>query len=300
MKYNKLLYLLFAGAILLVISCNNQKQKGSDGDGFTYSDEIEISNIEITKSFIYAFPSPGDLLQRIGEENLTYRKDILHAPAEAEKYVTSKEKALNLGIYVADLAYTAMFSRSSEAIEYLEVVQSLSQDVHISTSAFESLLDRAKENIGNSDSLIEISNDLFFQLVEFLEISGQQNTIALVSSGAYIESMNIAFQSVDKFDPDNEIIKQIAELKYPLRNLLDHAESVSEDPNVQSILKYIKELNKTFNELAKESSKGEVKHNEPGTISITGGGGDVLHEEGFNSLMIMIGDIRNFIVNVED
>lgn len=180
------------------------------------------------------------------------------------------------------------------------MVQKLSQEIHISTSAYESLIERARENIGNADSLIDISNDMFFQMVEFLEISGQENSIALVSSGAYIESMHIAFQSVEQFSSDNEIIKQITELKYPLRNLLDHAETVSEDSNVKSILRYIKELNNTFNELAEKSSEGEVIRDEPGVISLTGGSVDLMDEKGFNALKEKVEEIRNYIVKSQD
>lgn len=300
MNYRKLLFILTIGAILFTFSCNRQQKKGSYQEGFRYSNETVLADIEITKSFIYAFPSPGDLLHQIGEAHLIYQKDILHSPSEAENYITTREKALNLGIYVTDLAYAAMFSHSSDAIDYLEVVQKLSQEIHISTSAYESLIERARENIGNADSLIDISNDMFFQMVEFLEISGQENSIALVSSGAYIESMHIAFQSVEQFSSDNEIIKQITELKYPLRNLLDHAETVSEDSNVKSILRYIKELNNTFNELAEKSSEGEVIRDEPGVISLTGGSVDLMDEKGFNALKEKVEEIRNYIVKSQD
>lgn len=298
MNYRKLLYLIFVGAILVIVSCNNQQKKKAEQDGFRYAEENEKSAIEVTKSFIYAFPSPGDLLERIGDAGLTYQNGLMNSPSSAISYISSKEQALNLGVYVTDLAYSAMFSRSSEAVDYLEVVRSLSDEVHISNSAFESLIDRARENIGDTDSLIDISNEVFFQMVEYLESSGMQNTIALVSAGAYVESMHIAIESAENYGEDSEIFKQIAELKYPLKNLLDHAETVSDDPNVQSVLQYIRELNKTFSELEKEAGGSEVKKDEPGVLTLTGGGEDILDAENFDILRSKVREIRNYIIKI--
>lgn len=298
MKYRRLLYLIFAGAILTIVSCNNQQNKGVDKEGFKYDEKREISDIGVTKSFIYAFPSPGDLLDRIGDAGLSFHKELMNSPSSAENYITSKDQALNLGIYVTDLAYAAMFSRSSEAVDYLEVVQSLSKKVHISNSAFESLVDRARDNIGDTDSLIDISNEVFFQMLEYLENSGKANTIALVSAGAYIESMHIAMETAESHGEDSEIFKQITELKYPMKNLLDHAETVSDDPNVQSILQYIRDLNKTFSELEQEAGVSEVSHDEPGVITLSGGGEDILDEKHFNALRTKVAEIRKYIVNI--
>ena len=112
------------------------------------------------------------------------------------------------------------------------------------------------------------------------------------------ESMHIAFQSVDQYSEDSKIIKQIAELKYPLKNLLDHAETVSDDPNAQSILKYIRELNSIFNELEAQAGGAEVKNDEPGVISLIGGSDDKMDEENFNILKNKINEVRNFIIDI--
>jgi len=298
MKHLKIIFALTIGIIMALTACKNQQKNESGSEGFEFDDETVMSNMEVTKSFIYAFPSPGDLLARFDEADLVFNEALMNSPDVGNKYITSKDKALNLGIYITDMAYVAKFSRSSEAVKYLDVIQSLSEDIGISTSAFESLIERAKSNIGETDSLLVISSDMFFQLVEFLESSGKENTIALVSSGAYIESMHIAFQSVDQYSEDSKIIEQIAELKYPLKNLLDHAETVSDDPNVQSILKYIRELNSIFNELEAQAGGTEVKNEEPGVISLIGGSDDKMDEENFNILKKKINEVRNFIIDI--
>ncbi len=170
----------------------------------------------------------------------------------------------------------------------------LSGELNVSSNTFESLIERAKNNIGDRDSLVTLSNEVFLNMVEFLESSGQENTIAVISCGAYIESMYLALNSVDEYNEYNPIIRQIAEFKYPMENLLSHAETVSDDPNVQSIIKYINELNGIFSELEAKSSK--VSKTAPGVISLTGGSAPELNRENFDLMKEKVISIRGLIV----
>jgi hypothetical protein len=297
MKYYKLLILFLFGGFLIIISCNSQQKKGSDSEGFKYTDEELKSNLELTKSFVYTFPSPGDLLKRINETGLIFNAELMNPATSSSNYITSKEKALNLGIYITDMAYAAMFSRTLEAVSYLSVIQSLSSDINISTSTFEPQITRAKNNIGNKDSLLVISNEVFFQMVEYLEYSGKENNIALVSYGAYIESLYISINSVGTYSENSELISLITDLRFPLKNVLDHAEKFSDDPNVKSILKSVIELDSTFSMLEKGAGASEVTVDESGVITVIDSSEDTMDEESFNALKRKVEEIRNYIVN---
>lgn len=279
-------------AILLVSGCNNPQKKANDG--FKFEDEVKQTDIEITKSFIYLFPSPGEILDRFQEAQLKFNPDVLHDPTREDTYITSKDKALNLGVYLTDLAYASLFDRSSVSVNYLDAIQNLSSDLSISSSVFETLIDRARDNMSNRDSLVDISNEVFYNMIDFLENSGQENTVALVSCGAYVESMYIALSSVETYNENDPIIEQITELKYPMENLLSHAESVSDDPNVQSILTYIRQLDEVFSELESESSKATVT--EPGVITFSGGSAPDLTEDNFDAMKRKVLSIRELII----
>lgn len=284
--------LVITSCLAIAFACNNPKKQS--GQGFAFEGDVKQTDIEITKSFIYLFPAPGEILNRFYEADLTFNTDLLHDANKVDTYLTSKDKGLNLGIYLTDMAYAAIFSRSSDAVNYLDVVRKLSSELNVSTSTFEALIDRAKKNVGVNDSLVDISNEVFFNMVEFLESSGMESTIAVISSGAYVESMYLALNSVDNYDKNNPIIQQIAELKYPMENLLGHIETVSDDPNVQSILKFINELNDIFKEL--ESKSGTAVKSEPGVISFSGGSSPDLNEENFQEMKATVIEIRNNIV----
>lgn len=291
MKIFKILWILLFFA-LVISGCKNQQKKIDEG--FRFDEGQQLKEIEITKSFIYLFPAPGEVLDRFYEADLQYLSDFLHDPAQADAYLTARDQALNLGVYLSDMAYSALFSRNSEATEYLDVIRDLSGDLNVSTSVFETLTERAKNNIANRDSLLAISNEAYFEMMEFLENSGEETTLAVITAGAYIEAMYLAINAVEEFSEDDPVITQIAEMKYPLENLMGMTGQESEDPHVQSILEFMKELEGIFGKLEKEAVTSEVV--EPGVINLTGGDLPDLNEQNFDEVKQKVIMIREQIV----
>lgn len=288
------LKILFLTSVLLLImtGCVNREKKTDKG--FAFNQEQVAQDIQNAKSMIYLFPSPGDILTRFYDADLEYNGELLHDPNMASGYTSSRDKALNLGVYISDLAYSALFSRNTSATGYMEVVRKLSNGLDISSVAFESLIDRLGANIGNNDSLIAIGNDAFYSVIEYLESSGRENTIALITTGAYIESMYIALYSIGEYSENDPILRQISELKYPLENLLNQSETVSGDLAVESILEYTRKLNDIFSKLQAESL--DVTVDEPGVITLSGGAVPDITAENFDAIKRNVMSTRSFIV----
>lgn len=284
---------------MILVSCNTQKKKEStdDPEGFQYA-EMK-SQQEAMEELIYAFPSPGDMLGRFDELGMTYRKELLNPASSAQHYISSKAKAMNLGVYIADLAFLVMFSRISESADYLEATMMLSSDLNISNQEFEFLIEGAKNNMNNRDSIVAFSNELFYSIVEFFENNQQNKVIALIASGAYIEAMHIVFQSVNEYSPDNELIRQLTELQYPMKNLLDHAKKVTDDPDVDEIIEEISSIMDTFNQLETMEGETKITQDEPGVISLTGSDREEMDERSFNELKRKVEDFRTSIVKIQ-
>ena len=288
--------ILFLSCMLIfTTACKNQQAKKDGGFEFN-SENLKKSDIEVTKSFIYMFPSPGVLLERFHESDLMYFPGLMNDPANSDTYLSSRDKGLNLGVYITDMAYAAIFERSSESVAYIDEIKKLSTELNVSTSIFEGLIDRAKENVGNNDSLVAISNEVFYNMIQFLEESGKESTIAIISCGAYIEAMYMVLHSVDEYDAENPVIQSITEMKYPMENLLGHTESNSDDPSVQSILNYVKELSALFAELDEESSS--VTKSEPGVLTFSGGTPPELSEDNYSEMKALVNRIRESITLV--
>jgi len=296
MKRVKYIIWVFSGILFLLSACKNNQGNEQNMEQFKYADEDAMTSIEVTKSFVFLFPSPGEVLERFYEADISYMGELLHPSRQSDKYLTSKDKALNLGVYISDMAYSAMFSRTNETVDYLKTIQRLSSEIDISNNVFESLIERAEGSIGDRDSMVVIGNEVFYNMVEFLETGGKEHTVAVISCGAYVEAMYLALNSVDEFNEDDPVIKQIAELKYPMENLKNQAESVSNDPGMESIVNYLNMLDEVFQELQKESMETTAKQTGKGTLTLSGGPEIELNEDNFSDLKSRVFEIRESIV----
>jgi hypothetical protein len=293
----KIVWLINLTALLLwVTSCTNVQTKNNDKQDGTDSDTSDAT-IKYYASVVFLLPSPGDILERFYGASIKYNPAILNSPDNKDKYIGSKAQSLNLGVYITDMAYSALFERSAETIIYLEVIQSLSTESGISSNIFESLLTRSKANAGKIDSLISISDEAFSNMLEFLESGGKENTIALISAGSYIESLNIALQSIPKYSKDDEMLKLLADMKYPMDNLLEKAKSAKLSETDNSIINYLNQISIIFNELETRSSKTVVSEKKAGEISISGGEQVIMNEAEFNTLKSRVSEIRKNIVS---
>ena len=301
MKMKKLIYypLLLFMSLLLLYSCaepNNKNDKSTQNEPVDMTRENEVDLSDEDESIIYLFPSPGEVLERFYNSDMNYTPDLLNPVSNKDKYLTTRAKALNLGIYLTDFAYLTVFERHQEAIDYLEALNTMSKQVNISAGLYESLVHRTENNLGNRDSLLSISRDMFFSILQFLEEGEMHSTIALVSAGSYIEAMHIALQSVEEFKENDPILKNISELSYPMQNLLHKAKSSSNDPHIKSILVYLLEINEVFEELESVSEDSDVLKNQDNELSIVGGKEFEMNEENFNKLKAMIAEIRENII----
>jgi hypothetical protein len=288
--------MIAAGFIFSLVTCTNTQTKDKNNQQGNDSGYNEMTSDD-EEAVFYLLPSPGEILLRFYTADIEYQPEHLNSPDNRDKYIGSKAQSQNLGVYITDMAYSALFERSTETVSYLEAIQSMSSELGISSNIFESLLTRSKANAGQLDSLLNISNEAFTNMIEFLETGGKELTIAQVSAGAYIESLNIALNSVDKYEEGNEMIELLLEMKFPMDNLLEQAKAASETEKDKAILIYLNEISLLFNELDNKGAETSVTQTQPGVVTIKGGDEITMNETNFNTLKEKVSEIRKNIVN---
>ncbi|MEA1898595.1 MAG: hypothetical protein U9N53_13125 [Bacteroidota bacterium] len=299
MKIKLVTFACIIGIIIIFPGCKFDKtgeDKSAPAEDILTLDDLE-GEPEILEDILFLFPSPGEIVDGFFNSELEYKPGLVNSVENLDSYLGSRSQALNLGIYVADLAYLAKFEISGESVDYLEAVQSLSTQVGISTEIFESLLERAKANINNPDTILAISNEAFYKMFTFLETSKKESTLAIISTGAYIESLYLVLETKSEFAENDAVFEQITEMKYPFDNLLSRAREHKDDKNVESICKYLNAINQTFDSLSKEETETIVTRNE-GQLTIGGGTKFILTEEYFNKLKSTIHSFRTEITSI--
>ena len=84
------------------------------------NDEVEANEGE--KIVYYGTPSLVEVASLMKSTGVVFTGEMMNDLNEASNYNEQHIKALNLGVYGADLTYSAMFDHTQEAINYLKLV----------------------------------------------------------------------------------------------------------------------------------------------------------------------------------
>jgi hypothetical protein len=293
-----LVIIFFLMALSSVPACKSDKSGSSVHQEIDEQEASEIADrIEQVKKVYHLCPSPAEMLSVINVSDMEYDGSILNPTGNVDHYFDSRSQTLNLGVYVTDLAYTALFGRHDETIDYLEIVQQVSEQVRVTGAINEGLISRAKDNVEYLDSLFAISNEAFINMLSFCEKNKRPNTIMLFSAGAFIESIYLAVNMVDSYDASDYLVTHLAEQKYALDNLITSAESLSEDPNVASVLNDMQPLISMYGKIGTSTGGTTIKKEGENKLIIGGGSKISLSEENFNQLKAVVLEIRDNIVS---
>jgi hypothetical protein len=283
-------FFIIAGLVFFIYGC-----KGGGNGSENNSDTIIDSNDVITEENLtfYLIPSPKDMFAFTNDEKLSFSPQVLNAPGNADKYIDTKSRELGFGIYSADLAYTAAFSKTAEAANYLKIVRDLSDKIGISTVFDESLVNRFDNIQENKDSLMKVTNDTYYDIVRFLEDNERKSTLALISTGGWLESLYIVSNIVGQYSPENKTIQLVADQKLIFENLMLYLNQNKNDDNIKSVIAELQPIKAIYDQLKEEKTEsGNSKPKNKGYI-VGGGSKIVISKEQFEKLKETIGTVRN-------
>lgn len=253
---------LFAGATLL--SCGNGGKDNSEK-----SDNPEQIQEDTTKTVsngvlniggeLFSIPSPMQTAMLIQGTGAQFDKSILNTKDNMNQYGTDFSKALNLGIFGADLGYVSMYNKSQEALSYLAAVKKLSDDLGLAGAFDNQTMERFKGNLANKDSLMVLvgvayrAGDAFLKKYDKLDISG------LILTGGWIESLNFSL-SVYKTKPNEDIKKRVADQKQALSSVVKLLSQFEAKIGFGDLVNDLRDLNKIY-----ESVKFNYVYEKPET-----------------------------------
>lgn len=239
---------LFFVVIGLLISCNsrsNQREleqaieSGSD----SFEETHEGSNM------VYKIPTPLELFLFLQESEADYMSDALHHPLKYRDYYDSYSRALNFGIYTADLAYATVYGNNQDALLYFRSAKELAIVLGLNEGYGNDIANRIDDNLQNIDSLIYIAADSYALSVQYLEDQGSIDMLCLILSGGWVEALYLSTHSVPVYDINSPIIERIVDQQLLLDNLLLYLEPYQESENVARVSLQLMELQEEFDVL---------------------------------------------------
>ncbi len=226
---------------LMVSSCGGRQDRESravteDRD----RTEAAIRTIEGLED--YPIPTSVEVVEMLQRAGAAYVLGISNPVANVDRYFTENSKALNLGVYGADLSYAATYEMHQEIRRYLQVCKQLIDELNISTTFNQTLVERVERNLDNKDSLINIVSESVYDTYMFLTEQRRDDLALLVMTGSWIEGMYLTAQLSIGARDNTEITDIILEQDEPLEKLLELLDEHEDDPFIYGFYQDLEEI----------------------------------------------------------
>lgn len=282
-------HLFLGAALMLLTACGGEEKKSVDND----AEEVKTTEAIID----YNIPSPSDQFKLIAEMGVDKNTKIMHNPNDADKYTNSAQKALNFGVYTADVAYLTAFDETDQYLSYFGKLEKLGNDIGVAQVFGTELGELAKKWDGNADSLFRLSDKTYNQTFRRLIEIDKGSELSLMLVGGWIESMHLMIGSSKGFGKSPKLDQAIADQKVVAENLKEFLVSYKDDAEVAKYSASISEIIRIFDGLACSSGETTVGNNN-GKLTFSGGSQCKLTERCFKELSAKIEQIRSQIISI--
>lgn len=213
-------------------ACQNPQTTGSDEQDTDIIKREVILSPE-SQDLLNRLPTPLELTRIIRESKAPYLFSLTNPPANVSRYFTQKTKAINLGIYSIDLAYSSIYQRVAETDQFFFCTGKLADDLGIGGVYDKSMIDKSHRYRDNRDSLIRLMERVFGKTNEFLRRNNRNQVAVLIAAGAFVEGLYIS-ASLCQLVPDN---RQIATIIFLQKEGLDKILKIIREYGMDSTLK---------------------------------------------------------------
>ncbi|NNC83156.1 MAG: hypothetical protein HKN79_06230 [Flavobacteriales bacterium] len=198
------------------------------------------------KKIFYQIPSPVEMVTIIRESGARYNHAVLNDVDNRNAYNTAKRKAINLGIYGADLSYTSVFNQNQESIIYLSAAKQLADELGVSGAFSDETMERVESNLEDRDSLMHIITETFYELDAYLKENDRSSISAQVITGGWLEGLYLASRMIESGVEDEALMDRLIDQKYALEDLISLNEAYNQGGTLDPIIEDLKSLKVVF------------------------------------------------------
>lgn len=295
-----LLLSLFLGFILT--GCNRGTNSENKGSGEFESagtlDPETQEQLNTAKRIFYSLPSPLETAMLIKNAGAQYDESLMNPTINTSKYITSRSRALNLGIYSTDLSYASLFDQTQATLDYIDAAKEMADGLNILDAIDEATIQRLEENINNRDVIIDIISETLMNSSSFLKENGLEATASVVLVGGWVEGLYIATSLVNKNDLESKLVERIVDQKLSLDIMVSLLEQSSDDEDAMIILEDVKALKTIFDKITIEQGEvTAVEDPETNVTTLKSESSIGINQRVFNELKSKVLEIRNSYIS---
>lgn len=274
LKLFKMKKILYALMITGLVACGEEKGKPTldellkNGDKTGGKDKPITKEVEKTEeialtdaeqkqydSLVQALPVPLEIQFLIKDIGSHYDNTYLNPLENLENYSTDLQKAVNIGIYGADLGYTNLYDVQEDGLNYLGGVRSLAKDLNIDKFFEGDVITDLIKNSNNLDSLLVLTTSNFEKINVNLQENKRTHLGVLLLVGGWIEGLNLACE-VSEHYPNKELKDRIGEQKEGLKVILQLLKFFEEHEYFKSLVQDLKGLSQEFEKVKIDVKSG--------------------------------------------
>lgn len=227
-------------AAVALTSCsssnNNQKQ-----------DMMSKQNVEENvREFVYPLPTAFEVTEMLNRIEAAYISVICNEQSAYDKYLTEDKRALNLGIYSADLCYASTYNQQQNVKEYMDVISKLIDALDITKAIDPELPSKIENNENNKDELTSLISESFYDLYDYLNRNDRGPVSLLVVTGSWVEGLFITTHISENTFENKEMVKILLSQKDPLIKLMELLNNYKGNANIDSVIEQLTPLYTTY------------------------------------------------------
>ena len=238
------LSVIIGGLLFTVYSCKTQTDKDKNGKKVLLKPVAKEVIKSGLKDFVYPLPTSFEVIEMINDLEIGYDIGVSNLTENADKYFIEAKKAINLGVYGADLAYASTYQMKQEVMLFLETSRKLADDLGIASIYNEELVSEVENSIDKKEELVELITNSFYDIYSQLNKNGKANLALLGVAGSWVEALFITTQVSANVYHNIGLVKIIHKQKISLEALMD---ILNDNNGDEKIDKMIKELTPLYN-----------------------------------------------------
>ncbi len=282
---------LLLGMSILVASCGEgSDQKTTQPPVKAQLDSAEVARMKELEKIFFSIPSPVEMSSLIKQNGYQFDQGKLVATANVDKYTGESRQAVMLGIYGADLSYTAIFDQKQLTTEYFAAAQKLARQMDADGTITPELLERLEKNQANRDSMLNIISEAYSDLNGYLKEKDRVEVSAMVVAGGWLEALYLSTQYSG--DGNSAMRQRIAEQKYSLNNLMGYLEKFGDTPSLQELKTDLGRLQDAYGAVAENKGKTSTSKDESGKMVIGTTSTITMDDAALSKIATLAGEIR--------
>jgi hypothetical protein len=258
---------ILAGIILPILmisfitltSCNSCKNRAAEKNQQNAEKQLVDTIEKKIEENVYPLPTSAEVIKMLTDLEVGYIIGISNPVENVKKYFQNTARAINTGVYGADLSYATIYNMQQHVIDYLSAIRSLTTELNMSKIYNAALYDSIKKNSDNKDKLVSILTNAFNDTYAYLAENDQQTLALLVVGGAWVEGMYLTTHVSEAAYQVAGISRVLLEQKKSFELFLEITQPYANDPSISDFVKKLDPIKKVYEGLSTSLTDQNIK-----------------------------------------